>query len=81
MNTSNNTVVLDNYLGLLKGLSRENKIKLVARLTRDIAEETDKKGEEVVDKFFGAFKSNKPTDEMIAEIRKSRNFNRTIELF
>jgi hypothetical protein len=56
MNTSNSTVVLDNYLGLLKGLSRENKIKLVAKLTRGIAEETDKKKEEVIDKFFGAFK-------------------------
>jgi hypothetical protein len=81
MNTSNNTVVLDNYLGLLKGLSRENKIKLVAELTREIAEETDKKGEEVIDKFFGAFKSSKAADEMIAEIRASRNFNRTVEPF
>ncbi|KAA6347569.1 hypothetical protein EZS27_004960 [termite gut metagenome] len=26
MNTSDNTILLDNYLGLLKGLSRENKI-------------------------------------------------------
>ncbi|KAA6330749.1 hypothetical protein EZS27_020582 [termite gut metagenome] len=61
MNTSDNTILLDNYLGLLKSLSRENKIKLVVRLTHEIAEETDKKGEDVIDKFYGAFKSN-PSD-------------------
>jgi hypothetical protein len=43
-------------------LSRENKVKLIAKLTREIAEKTDKKKEEIIDRFSGAFESNKPTD-------------------
>jgi predicted metal-binding transcription factor (methanogenesis marker protein 9) len=80
METSDNTIVLDNYLGLLKSLSKENKLKLVEKLIHEITKEADKK-EDVVDKFFGAFKSDKSAEEIIAEIRGSRSFNRTLESF
>ncbi|MDR3340789.1 MAG: hypothetical protein LBT25_12000 [Candidatus Symbiothrix sp.] len=80
MEAFDNTFVVDNYLGLLKGLSRENKIKLIAKLANEIIEETGKR-ENVVDKFFGAFESDKSAEEIIAEIRNNRNFNRTLESF
>ncbi len=80
MKVSGNTVLIDNYFRLLRGLSRENKIKLMAKLSGAIAEEVDTK-ENPEDKFFGAFKSNKSTEDMIDEIRNSRTFNRTIEPF
>jgi transposase-like protein len=80
METLYNTFIIDNYLGLLRSLSRENKIKLAAGLINDIAEESDKKTD-VINRFFGAFQSDKSAEEMIAEIRESRNFNRTIEAF
>ncbi|MDR2129558.1 MAG: hypothetical protein LBP56_00070 [Odoribacteraceae bacterium] len=78
MNTPNSTVLLDNYLGLLKGLTREDKIKLVARLSRDIVETTDERKENVVDMFYGAWKSDRSAEEIIATIRNSRDFTRTV---
>ena len=75
-----NTVLIDNYYGLLRSLSKENKIKLIAKLSDSIIEETTE-NENLIDKFFGAFKSEKSAEELIKEIRDSRTFNRTIEAF
>jgi len=73
-----NTVLIDNYYGLLSSLSKENKIKLIAKLSDSIIEEATE-NENLVDEFFGAFKSEKSAEELIKEIRDSRTFNRTIE--
>ena len=78
MKTNTNTVLIDNYFGLLSSLSRENKIKLIEKLSSSIDNEAAEK-ENVVDKFFGAFKSEKSAEELIKEIRESRTFNRKIE--
>ena len=75
-----NTILIDNYYGLLSSLSKENKIRLIAKLSNSIIEESTE-SENVVDKFFGAFKSEKSAEELIIEIRESRVFNRTIEAF
>jgi len=75
-----NTVLIDNYYGLLSSLSKENKIRLIAKLSNSIIEESTE-DENVVDNFFGAFKSEKSAEELIKEIRESRIFNRTIEAF
>lgn len=75
-----NTVLIDNYYGLLSSLSKENKIKLIAKLSNSIVEETTEI-ENVVDKFFGAFKSDKSAEELIKEIKESRTFSRTKEAF
>jgi hypothetical protein len=37
--------------------------------------------ETLIDRFFGAFKSDKSAEDIIQEIRASRTFNRTIEAF
>ena len=83
---ANHPTVVNNYLGILKSLSRENKISLVAGLLNDIAHANipvENKDTEmnVEDRFFGAFQSDKSTEEMIAEIRGSRNFSRNIDAF
>jgi hypothetical protein len=80
MKTSAGTSLIDNYFGLLNGLSKENKLRLIARLSNSVADEVIAK-EDVVDKFFGAFKSDKSAEEIIREIRESRNFNRSVEAF
>ena len=80
MKASINSIVVDNYFNLLSTLSRENKIKLMAKLSESIVKEIDEeKG--VVDHFFGAFKSEKSAEDIIKEIKKSRNFEGTIEAF
>ena len=80
MKTSASTSLIDNYFGLLSGLSKENKLRLIAKLSNSVADEVVEK-ENVVDRFFGAFKSDKSAEEIIQEIRESRTFNRSIEAF
>lgn len=80
MKSDSGTILMDNYFGLLSSLSRENKIRLIARLSNSIVDEVEVK-ENVVDKFFGAFKSTKSADEIIKEIKESRTFNHVIETF
>lgn len=70
MKTSVSTSLIDNYFGLLSGLSKENKLMLIARLSNSVADEVVEK-ENVVDRFFGAFKSDKSAEEIIREIRKN----------
>jgi len=81
MNTSSNTVLVSSYLGLLQRLNRETKINLVAGLLNEIAREPEKerKKEDIVNRFFGAFQSDKSAEAMVCEIRESRHFNRIIE--
>ena len=77
MNTSYNAVVVKNYFNPLRSLRREDKINLVAMLTNEIAKETETKTEnkkDVINRFFGAFQSDKSAEEMIDEIRASRKF-------
>jgi len=72
--------MIDNYFGLLRSLSKENKLKLIAKLSNSMIEEVEG-NENQIDRFFGAFKSDKTAEEIIQEIKESRNFNRTIEAF
>jgi hypothetical protein len=80
MKSNTNTTLVDNYFRLLNSLSRENKIKLIAKLSNSIIDVLPE-NENAIDKFFGAFKSEKSAEEIIKEIRDSRTFNRTIEAF
>lgn len=80
MKSTASSTFIDNYFGLISSLSRENKIKLIAKLSNSIVDEVSEK-ENVVDKFFGAFKSDKSAEDIINEIRESRTFNRTTEAF
>ena len=72
--------LIDNYFGLIDSLTRENKIKLMARLSASIAEEKEEE-KDVVDMFFGAFKSKESAEKIISKIRAGRSFNRKIESF
>jgi hypothetical protein len=69
-----------NYLGLLNGLNRESKIKLVESLNFDIknniVSETD-----WIDKLYGSFISDKPAETIISELRLNRLFNREVTGF
>lgn len=80
MKTNASSALIENYFGLLNGLSKENKLRLIAKLSNSVADEVVK-NEDIVDKYFGAFKSDKSAEEIIKEIRESRNFNRSIEAF
>jgi hypothetical protein len=70
-----NEDLLGNYLGLLNGLSKESKIKLVESLNFDIKNNTESKND-WIDKLYGSFVSDKPAETMIFEIRSDRQFSR-----
>lgn len=78
MRTNTNSLLIDSYFGLLSGLDRENKIKLIAKLTNSIIEIKPNRND-IIDMFFGAFESEKSDEDIIKEIRNSRNFSRNIE--
>jgi hypothetical protein len=69
---------LENYLGLLNGLSKESKIKLVESLNFDIKNNTVSTKNDWIDKLYGSFVSDKPAETMISEIRSDRRFSREI---
>lgn len=79
MNASNNsTTLIDGYLQMLDNLSPDNKLDLISKLTESVkADITNKKSS--FKKAFGAFESDKTAEEIIDEIRNSRNFTREIE--
>lgn len=72
MNTS------DFYFDLLNNLTPDNKLELISRLSDSL--KTKKKVKEVsLKSLFGAFKSKKSAEEIIAELRAERSFGRQIE--
>jgi len=76
-NTIENKVLLENYLGLLNGLSKECKMKLVEKLSFDIAEENSSKND-WIDALYGSFTSEKSAEDMISEIRSARRFTHKV---
>jgi len=64
-------------------LKREQKVQIVHELVRDIADYPSEQETSValVDKFCGAWKSEKDAEEIVAEIKNTRLFNREIEAF
>jgi len=81
MKSNASTIIADNYYGLLRNLSKDTKIELIAKLSNSITEDEVLEDKDIVDRFFGAFISEKSAEEIIKEIKESRTFNRTIEAF
>ena len=74
------TQILNGYWGLLNTLTPKLKLKLIEKLSKsidlDISNDNDR-----FEKSFGAWIDSRDSDEIIAEIRDSRTFNRQIESF
>lgn len=75
-----NKQILQSYLQLLKNFSVESKLELIEELSKSIKIKLKEKEESEVS-LYGAFESDKTADEIIQEIRSSRNFNRTTASF
>ena len=80
MKPNTGTRLIDNYFDMLSSLSKENKLKLIKKLSDSIVEESADE-DNLADKFYGAFISEKSAEDIIKEIRESRTFNRTLEAF
>ncbi len=74
------TQILSGYWGLLNNLNPELKLKLIEKLSQSVSGDIVSK-EDRFEESFGAWIDNRDSEEIIAEIRDSRNFNRQIESF
>ncbi|MDR2579750.1 MAG: hypothetical protein LBC85_01995 [Fibromonadaceae bacterium] len=76
-------MLADTYFDFLKYLKREQKIQVVYELVKDIADSQIEQENSLclVDKFCGAWKSEKDVQEIASEIREARLFNREVEVF
>jgi len=80
MELTQNVTFVDNYFNLLNSLNREDKVKIIEKLSLSISEKSEKK-DDVVERFFGAFQSNQSAEEIISNIRINRNFIRSVVSF
>lgn len=75
-----NTTLIDGYIQLLDNLSPNNKLDLISKLTLSVKTDIRAKKNSFY-KAFGAWESKQSADEIIKDIRSSRNFNRKTEKF
>ena len=75
-----NNTLIDGYIQLLDNLSPDVKLDLISKLTQSVKADMKAK-KSAFKKSFGGFVSKKSADEIITEIRNSRNFTRQIESF
>ncbi len=75
-----NNNLIDSYFTLLKGLSTNNKLELIAKLSKSM--KTTKKAKEVSWKsLFGALELDQSADDFVEDLKKDRRFSRkSIEL-
>ena len=75
---SQHTSVAEYYFDFLNILNPDSKLDLISKLSQSLKE--DKTLPEVtLQSLFGAYESEETADEIIAEIRSARVFNRSIE--
>ncbi len=65
--------IIETYSELMEGLSLESKNELIENLSKSVGVEKKDKEREFY-KSFGAFSSNKSAEEIIDDIKSSRQF-------
>ena len=73
-----NINIADYYFDFLNNLNSDSKLDLIAKLSQSL-KEVEKKPTTSLQSLFGSYKSNDTAEQIIAEIRASRVFNRNIE--
>ena len=68
----------DYYFGFLKNLNADSKLDLISKLSQSL-KEPETISETSLQSLFGAYKSEETAEEIIAELRASRMFNRNTE--
>ncbi|MBK8672429.1 MAG: hypothetical protein IPN93_05420 [Bacteroidetes bacterium] len=70
-----NTILIDSYFTLLKSLSPNNKLELIAKLSKSM--KTTKKTKDISWKsLFGALELDQSADDFVAELKNDRKFSR-----
>lgn len=74
-NADININLVDSYYVLLKNLSPENKLELIARLSKSMVTAKQTK-DKTWKALFGSLALDQSADEFIDELKKDRKFNR-----
>lgn len=74
-----NASLIDSYYTLLKSLSPNNKLELIARLSKSMKTSKKKDKEIPLESLYGSWQSDQTADELIAELKAARNFTRKRE--
>ncbi len=69
----------EHYFELLKDLDANSKLQLIELLSHSMREKHSDTDSHTFQSLFGAWKSDDSAEEIIAQIRNSRSFNRNIE--
>lgn len=72
--------IIDSYLELLKSLSPDSRIELISKLSSSL-KGSGKSGGKSLRDLYGALRTRKSADQLIAELKMSRNFHRKSEQF
>ena len=76
MKTSDlNINLINTYFGLLKNLSPDSKLELIAKLSNSMKTNSQAKNDSW-QSLYGAFISKQSADELINDIKKARTFKR-----
>lgn len=70
-----NTNLIDSYYTLLKGLSPNNKLELISRLSKSM-KTTKKTKDNSWKSLFGALTLDQSADEFVEDLKKDRKFSR-----
>lgn len=70
-----NTNLIESYFMLLKNLSPDNKLELIARLSKSM-KTTKKTKKDSWKSLFGALVLDQSADEFVEELKKDRTFTR-----
>lgn len=73
------TNLVDSYYTLLKSLSPNNKLELIARLSKSMKTTKKKEKEVSLESLYGSWESDQTADELVAELKAARNFSRKRE--
>ena len=75
ISTTQHTSLADYYFDFLKNLNSASKLDLISKLSQSLKEQNSIP-ESSLESLFGAYKSDETAEEIIANIRASRVFNR-----
>ena len=74
-----NTTLIDSYYTLLKSLSPNNKLELIARLSKSMKTTKKREKEVSLESLYGSWESDQTADELIAALKAARHFTRKRE--
>ena len=76
---TNRTDIADNFFGMIKNLSVDVKLELISKITDSLRGTKKEAQDDSWKKLFGAWQSDQSAEEIIEDIRASRDTNRQIE--